>query len=464
MQPLQLKSPEAEAALRALEVRRDANRESAQQVADATIAGVRASGDAYVAEQIARFDQVAIEPAAILVTPRDVTIDAELEAAFELTIERVEAFHRLQMPQGYRWNDVEHRVRPLRRAGIYVPGGRAVYVSTLIMCAVPARVAGVAEIVVATPPRAAQMDELHWICRRLGIREIYQAGGAAGIAALALGTETLARADKIVGPGNAYVTAAKARLIGEVGIDMTAGPTELVVITDETADLALVQADLDAQQEHGADSAVIVIHVGGSRSAFADIRARSAPLPGGETEEIRATLTLIAGSIDEAIAAVDRIAPEHLSIQTRDATGVAARVQNAGAIYCGPFSPPAAGDYAVGSNHVLPTAGSARFFSPLGTYDFVKRSNVIALREETLATIREAAARIADYEGLPAHARSVDARFAERTAGVPPATGGHPARRQELEDSAVRRRAGRPSQGRDARPPLDACSDGEVLS
>ncbi|HYI11695.1 MAG TPA: histidinol dehydrogenase [Thermoanaerobaculia bacterium] len=386
-------SPEAAAALRELESRRDAANENAFRVADEMIAGVRARGDLFVAEQIERFDRVSIEPEAIRITPREVTIDRELAAALDLAIERVEAFHLRQLPPSYEWQGVIHRVRPLRRVGVYIPGGRAVYVSTLIMCAVPARIAGVEEIVVATPPSAAGRDELHYVCNRLGIRELYRAGGAAGIAALALGTESLPRVDKIAGPGNSYVTAAKARLVGQVGIDMTAGPTELVVIADETANPAYVQADLDAQQEHGPDSAVICICI-------------------GKALEMRATLVLVAGSVEEAIALSDRIAPEHLSIHARDAASIAARAQNAGAIYCGPFSPPAAGDYVIGSNHVLPTSGSARFFSPLGVYDFVKRTNVITLTESALQELAPAAARIADFEGLPQHARSVETRFA----------------------------------------------------
>jgi histidinol dehydrogenase len=382
-------SPEAAAALRELEARRQSTNENAFRVADGMIAGVRARGDAYVAEQIARFDKVSVSP--ILIQPRKVSIDRALAYALDLAIERVEAFHLAQLPASYRWDNVEHRVRPLRRVGVYVPGGRAVYVSTLIMCAVPARIAGVPEIVVATTPYAAGKDELHYVCNRLGIRELYQCGGAAGIAALALGTETLQRVDKIAGPGNAYVTAAKARLVGEVGIDMTAGPTELIVIADDSANAELVQADLDAQQEHGPDSAVICICVG-------------KPL------DVRATLTLLADSVEEALAISDRIAPEHLSIHARDAAAIAERAQNAGAIYVGPFSPPAAGDYVVGSNHVLPTAGSARFFSPLGVYDFVKRTNVVTLSESALAEIAPYAARIAEFEGLPRHAQSVRAR------------------------------------------------------
>jgi histidinol dehydrogenase len=391
-------SPEAEAALRALEARRNESNENAFRVADEMIAGVRARGDAFVAEQIARFDRVELAPDAIRIEPRRVSIDRELAYALDVAIDRVEAFHLQQLPQSYEWQGVTHRVRPLRRAGLYIPGGRAVYVSTLIMCAVPARIAGVAELVVATTPAAADCDELHYVCTRLGVRELYRSGGAAGIAALALGTESLQRVDKIAGPGNAYVTAAKARLIGEVGIDMTAGPTELVIIADDSANAAYVQADLDAQQEHGPDSAVICMSIG-------------APLPC--RDDIRATLNLVADSIDEALALSDRIAPEHLSIHARDARAIAERAQNAGAIYAGSYAPPAAGDYVIGSNHVLPTAGSARFFSPLGVYDFVKRSNVVTLTESALQELAPLAARIARFEGLPMHAESVEARFAE---------------------------------------------------
>jgi len=389
MPALKARSPEAGAALYELEARRNAVNENAFRVADEMIAGVRTRGDAYVREQIKRFDRVDVDP--ILISARSVSVDVTIAKAIETAIERVTAFHLPQMPSSYTWEGVTHRVRPLRRVGVYVPGGRAVYISTLIMCAVPARIAGVREIVVATTPSAASRDELHHVCNLLGITEIYQCGGAAGVAALALGTESLERVDKIAGPGNSYVTAAKARLIGEVGIDMTAGPTELVVIADDTASVDLVQADLDAQQEHGPDSAVICICVG-------------KPL------DVRATLTLIADSIDDALAITDRIAPEHLSIHARDAEAIAARAQNCGAIYCGPFAPPAAGDYIVGSNHVLPTAGSARFFSPLGVYDFVKRTNVITLSEETLRAIGPMAQTLAEFEGLPQHGRSVCAR------------------------------------------------------
>jgi histidinol dehydrogenase len=391
MNCLEAASPEAEAALKEIEVRRGRANENALRVADDMIAGVRAEGDRYVSRQIERFDGVSIEPEDILIPVREAHIEAGLARALDIAIARVEAFHRAQLPASYAWEGVTHRVRPLRRVGVYVPGGRAVYVSTLIMCAVPARLAGVEEVVVATTPSVAARNELHYVCSRLGIREIYRSGGAAAIAALALGTETLIRVDKVAGPGNAYVTAAKARLVGEVGIDMTAGPTELVVIADDTANLEYVQADLDAQQEHGPDSAVICIWVG-------------TPRP------LRATLTLAARSMEDAVAIADRIAPEHLSIHARDARTIADRVRNAGAIYCGAFAPPAAGDYVIGSNHVLPTAGSARFFSPLGVYDFVKRTNIVTLSEDELRELAPPAAAIATFEGLPQHARSMECR------------------------------------------------------
>ncbi len=391
-------SPEANAALDALEARRSESLENALRVADEMIAGVRKGGDAFVAEQIARFDKVTIAPEAIKVAPRAVRIDEDLADAIDTAIARVESFHREQAPQSYVWNNgtssVVHRVRPLERVGIYAPGGRAVYISTLVMCAVPARIAGVKDLVLATTPAAAERDELHYTCRKLGIREIYRAGGAAGIAALAHGTESLERVDKIVGPGNQYVTAAKMRLIGVVGIDMTAGPTELIVIADEAADANLVAADLMAQAEHGPDSAVICLTT--SREI-------------GEQMPNR-VITMLVDSIDEAVAIADRLAPEHLSIHTRHPEGIAQRVRNCAAIYCGASSPAAAGDYIIGPNHVLPTAGSARFFSPLGVYDFVKRSNVISLSAEDLAAIGPKGELLAVFEGLPNHARSIAAR------------------------------------------------------
>jgi histidinol dehydrogenase len=400
---LSLESSEAQQILATLEERRREASQQAMEVANEMIAGVRAIGDVYVAKQIERFDKVKIAPDEIATSPQNASIDVDLRAAIETAISRIESFHLAQLPATYRWTRgdsvVEHRVRPLRRVGIYVPGGRAVYISTLIMCAVPARIAGVAEIAVATTPSAAARPELHYVCRRLGVREIYRAGGAAGVAALALGTQSLNRVDKIVGPGNSYVTAAKARLAGEVGIDMIAGPTELIVIADETAVPEYVAADLLAQSEHGPDSAVLCVCTS-EATAQAIARCITAVPNGGP-------VLIFIADIDAAVALANRIAPEHLSIQTRRAEEIAQKVENCGAIYCGSFSAPAAGDYVIGSNHVLPTAGTARFFSPLGVYDFVKRTNVVIAGENDAADVALPAERLACFEGLPLHGRSV---------------------------------------------------------
>lgn len=394
MSLLEAASVAGQRALEEIERRRDVSVAQALMVADDAIAGVRARGDAFVSEQIARFDHVTVDP--IRIARRHVTIDRDLAEAIDIAISRVESFHRAQMPAGYTWRDagteVIHRVRPLRRVGVYVPGGRAVYLSTLIMTAVPARIAGVAQIVVATTPAAAACDELHYACGKLGITEIYRAGGAAGIAALAIGTQSLERVDKIVGPGNQFVTAAKSRLNGVTGIDMLAGPTELVVIADDTANADFVAADLAAQAEHGPDSAVICIWIG----------------RGIDLEQ--ATLNLVVQSADEAIAIANRIAPEHLSIQASHAQDLARKAENCGAVFCGQSSPVAAGDYIAGPNHVLPTGGSARFSSPLGVYDFVKRSNIITMSDDALSHLGPLAQRIADFEGLPLHARSLAQR------------------------------------------------------
>lgn len=411
MRIVPLDSTEAAEILTSLELRRQEASAQAGKVAAEVIAGVRSGGDVYVAQQIERYDKVKIDPSEILLEVKPAPLpDPQLASAIDAALDRIESFHIEQNPMSYRWTRgdsvIEHRVRPLRRVGIYVPGGRAVYISTLMMCAVPARIAGVGEIVIATTPAAAARPELQYVCNRLGVRAIYRAGGAAGVAALALGTQTLERVDKIAGPGNAYVTAAKAQLVGEVGIDMTAGPTELIVIADDTAVPEFVAADLVAQAEHGPDSAVICVCI---TEAMAS--AIAAALPG---ETAGGPVFIFTSSIDGAIALANRIAPEHLSVQTRNAVEVARAAQNCGAIYCGPFSAPAAGDYVMGSNHVLPTAGTARFFSPLGVYDFVKRTNVIIAGENDGARIAPMADRLARFEGLPLHGKSVLAREAAR--------------------------------------------------
>jgi histidinol dehydrogenase len=419
MRIVQCGSRTAEAAITRIERGREHSGRTAEGIARRVIDGVRRHGDEEVSRILARFDKVEIAPSAIWTTPETREIGRPMADAIELAIERIERFHSQQTPHTYRESsggtEMIHRVRPLRRVGVYAPGGRAVYLSTLIMCAVPARLAGVKELVVATPPAAADRDEFHYACSRLGFSEIYRAGGPAGIAAMALGTSTLRRVDKIVGPGNAYVTAAKKLLVGKVGIDMLAGPTELVLIADDEASPRLVAADLLAQAEHGADSSVICIAFSRTMAreiaAAVERRLQQVPPSSAAHESLsHSGLIAIARSPMEAVALANRIAPEHLSLHWNEADRWLDRLDNSGAIFVGPGTPVAAGDYIAGPNHVLPTGGTARFASPLGVYDFVKRSNIMRLSPAELREISRAGETIARFEGLPLHAESLALR------------------------------------------------------
>jgi histidinol dehydrogenase len=419
MKILQADSSAAERAIRAAEKRRKVTSSRAYRVARRMIAAVRRDGDRAVTRIIEEFDEITIAPAEILAAPGHAAIDASLAESLDTAIERIWKFHERQRPESFTYTDggttVRHRVHPLRRVGIYAPGGRAVYVSTLIMCAVPARIAGVPELVVATTPTAAARPEFQYACRRLGVQQIYRCGGAAGIAAMALGTATLERVDKIAGPGNQYVTAAKQLLVGEVGIDMTAGPTELVLIADDGARAELVAADLLAQAEHGEDSFVVLIT--GSQGLAASVKTEVQRQLGFAEQGSAApkcidrnALALLVKGADEAIRIANRIAPEHLSLHVADSERYTAGLVNCGAIFESESTPVAAGDYVIGPNHVLPTAGTARFTSPLGTYDFVKRSNLTKVTAVEMASLAPFGERIATFEGLPYHARSLALR------------------------------------------------------
>lgn len=406
-----------EVALRGIQRNRVRSQRSADRVARRVIQEIRRDGDEAASRIVEEFDGVAIPAAELLIGPSGQPGKGELSDAIDLAIQRIERFHRGQVTSDYSLledgSELLHRVRPLRRVGIYAPGGTAVYLSTLIMCAVPARLAGVQELVVATTPAAASHPEFLDCCSRLGIGEIYRAGGPAGIAAMALGTGSLRRVDKIVGPGNAYVTAAKKRLIGEVGIDMLAGPTELVLIADDAASAELVASDLLAQAEHGRDSVVVCIAF--SAAAAREISAVVARRLDSGDESARACITgnsfiAVVATPADAVALANRIAPEHLSLHWKEAGGWLEQLENCGAIFVGAASPVAAGDYIAGPNHVLPTSGTARFTSPLGVYDFVKRSNVINLGSADSGKLAGPGAAIARFEGLPGHARSLELR------------------------------------------------------
>lgn len=410
--------------LASLERERGRSADAAREIAAAVVERVRGGGDAEVAKLLLELDGIEIAAGAILERPRRGSAPAELVAAIDLAIARIERFHRAQRiapASSDESGELRQEALPLGRVGVYVPGGAAVYLSTLMMCAIPARIAGVGEIVVATTPRVAAREEFHLVCERLGVSEVYRCGGAAGIAALAYGTESLRRADKIVGPGNRFVAAAKELVRDVVGIDLPAGPSEIVVVADETADASLVAADLLAQAEHGADSLAVCVTT--SRALGEAVAAEVDRRLATEAVSARAAIDalgaiLLVSSIDDASALADAIAPEHLSVQVRDAARVVERVRNCAAIFVGPWSAVALGDYVAGSNHVLPTAGAARFSSSLGVSDFVRRRTIVTLARETVEAIGPAAVTLAEFEGLPLHAESVRARVGDR---LPPA-------------------------------------------
>lgn len=409
----------ADRAIAGIERARARTERRAESIARRVIADVRREGDSAASRIVQTFDRASIPADQMRMAVMGCEIDRSVSDAIDLAIGNVERFHRAQLPRGYRIEeegvDLTHRVRPLRRVGIYAPGGSAVYLSTLIMCAVPARIAGVEEIVVATTPTAAARPEFLECCSRLGISEIYRAGGPAGVAAMALGTATFGRVDKIVGPGNAYVTAAKKLLAGKVGIDMLAGPTELVLIADASAEADRVAADLLAQAEHGVDSAVIcVVFDQTTADEVSCAVERQLAVAGSDTasESIRRNgLIVIASSAEDAVSLTNRIAPEHLSLHWQQAPAWLEQFENCGAMFVGAESPVAVGDYVAGPNHVLPTSGSARFTSPLGVYDFVKRSNVVTYSAEGVRQVAAAGVTIAQLEGLPLHARSLAVRL-----------------------------------------------------
>jgi histidinol dehydrogenase len=337
--------------------------------------------------------------------------------------DNIRRYHERQVQQGFEIVDgygtsLRQRLRPLESVGVYVPGGEASYPSTVLMNVVPAQLAGVPRIVVATPPLALKRSkELAAALHLLGLEEIYRVGGAQAVGALAYGTETIRPVVKIVGPGNAYVAEAKRLVFGRVGIDAIAGPSEIVVLADESADPRYVAADLLSQAEHGSgdERAILVTTSRGlAERVNREVERQTRSLPRRDSvEEVLARhgAIVLAETLQEAMAAVDRIAPEHLEVLTEDADDVAEGISNAGAIFVGPWSPVPVGDFYAGPNHVLPTGATARFASPLGVQDFMKRSSVVRYSRERLERDRadiEAFARAEDFE---AHARAIAIRF-----------------------------------------------------
>jgi histidinol dehydrogenase len=390
----------------------------------AIIADVRKRGDTAVLEYTRKFDRLQARSMKDLEVPRArledalAALPAAQREALQTAAARVRAFHARQLAQSWEFTDAEgtrlgQRVTPLARVGVYVPGGKAAYPSTVLMNVIPAKVAGVREIVMASPnaePMVLAAAALAGADRVLAI------GGAQAVAALAYGTESIARVDKIVGPGNAYVAAAKRQVFGQVGIDMIAGPSEILVIGDGTTPPDWVAMDLFSQAEH--DEVAQSILLSPSQEYLDAVEASIAKLLPTLTRRKVAEASLSARgalirtkSLEEACAVADRIAPEHLELSVAQPEALLPLLHNAGAIFLGRWSSEAIGDYCAGPNHVLPTAGTARFSSPLGVYDFQKRSSVIGVSEAGARSLGRVAATLAEGEGLHAHARSAAMRF-----------------------------------------------------
>ena len=390
---------------------------------DKLIQRVQSRGDRALLQAVRKFDGVAVSsPRGLrLSTARssEETLPSGFENALERAIAAVERYHQEQVHAGFRLEEggitwQEHR-RPLGRVGVYVPGGRAAYPSTALMTVLPAQAAGVTDIAVATPPAAwARNPALRHTLERLGVREIWGMGGAHAIAALAYGTESVQRVDKIVGPGNAWVTAAKKLVMGDVAIDSLAGPSEVVVAALGDTDPALVAADLLAQAEHDPQALSVLLT---DQKHFAKEVARQVTrqlkdLPTAEVARqalVNQGGAVVVSGLDEALDWIEAIAPEHLQLMG-DAEALADRVQNAGATFVGESTPVVFGDYIAGPSHVLPTAGTARYASALGVEDFVRRSHVVRYSQSAAARTATAAATLADVEGLPAHAEAARRR------------------------------------------------------
>jgi histidinol dehydrogenase len=395
------------------------------------IAAVRARGDAALLEYTRRLDGLQADCAAALEVPRAEwhraleRVPPAARAALEAAAARVRAYHEKQLAGSWSYRDdhgteLGQRITPLDRVGLYVPGGKAAYPSTVIMNAVPARVAGVHEIVMAAPALGGEKNDLVLAAAQLcGVDRVFTIGGAQAIAALAFGTATVPAVDKIVGPGNAYVAAAKRRVFGVVGIDMVAGPSEVVVICDGRTDPRWVALDLCAQAEHDELAQAILIT---PDAAFVEAVAQAIAreLPRMPRREVIAAALARRGALvrvrdlEEACDLANRIAPEHLELSVEDPDALLPRIRHAGAIFLGRLASEALGDYCAGPNHVLPTSRTARFSSPLGVYDFQKRSSLIRVSHAGARALGAIAAELARGEGLPAHALSAECRMQEK--------------------------------------------------
>lgn len=393
-------------------------------VVEDILAAVKGGGDEALLELTERFDRVKLSTVRVPEEAFDAaarTVLQEVQDAIALSASRIRAFYRQQPREGFLQQTegglLGQLVRPLNRVGIYVPAGSATLFSTLLMCAVPAQVAGVPEIVVVTPPRGdgGVAPEILVVARLLGVREVYRVGGAQAVAALAYGTESVPRVDKIVGPGNAYVVLAKQLVFGAVGIEALPGPTETLVLADDSAEARFVAADLLAQAEHAyAQPVLVTTHEPLLDRVRAELAEQLRALPTRDTAQESLSergVAVVVGTLAEGLRVANLYAPEHLCLLVRDPWAALPGVEHAGGIFLGESSMEALGDYAAGPSHVMPTGGTARFSSALSVRDFQKVIPLVNVSAETLEKIGPAAARLARAEGLEAHARAIESRL-----------------------------------------------------
>ena len=419
--------PDFDAAFAALLTMKREDAPDVDAVVAGIIADVRERGDAAVIELTERFDRLSLTPQSMAFSAGEIAaecdkVSPEDRAALELAAARIRAYHERQMPDDQRWTDgagasLGWRWTAVSAAGLYVPGGLASYPSSVLMNAIPAKVAGVDRLVVACPTPGGAVNPLVLLAARLaGVDTVYRIGGAQAIAAMAYGTATIRPVDKITGPGNAYVAAAKRRVFGRVGIDMIAGPSEILVIADRDNDPDWIALDLLSQAEHDESAQAILVtdDAGLAQAVVAAVEARLQTLErraiaGASWRDFGAVI--VTRDLDEAAMLSNRVAPEHLELCVADPEALAEQITHAGAIFLGHWTPEAIGDYVGGPNHVLPTARSARFSSGLSVMDFLKRTTIARMTPEALAAIGPAAERLAKSESLQAHGLSVRARL-----------------------------------------------------
>jgi len=403
-------------------------RERAQADADVRyiINDVAERGDEALFEYTLRFD--GCKPESLLVTQEEIDAAAESVGEYfldtlKMAAENIRAFHKKQLSDGFSMtapfgSELGQIVRPIEKAGLYIPGGTASYPSTVLMNAIPAKIAGVSEIVAVTPPdKEGRVNPAVLAAAKVaGIDKIFKVGGAQAIAALACGTESIPKVDKIVGPGNRYVASAKRLVYGLVDIDMIAGPSEILIVADKNADPVNIAADLLSQAEHDTLASAILVTDNKelAEKVQAEVERQLELLPRAEIARQsidNQSAIFLCPSISEAIEIANDIAPEHLEICVEEPKKYLADIKNAGSIFLGAYTPEALGDYFAGTNHTLPTSGTARFASPLGVDDFIKRSSYIYYTKEALSEVKDRIAHFARFEGLEAHARSVESRF-----------------------------------------------------